>query len=139
MAAGLQGAKAVQLRLSGAARDDIEDLLAWSEEHFGTGARQRYEALLACALRDVADEPHRPGVRARPELGRTVFSYHLSASRLRVAATVLRPRHLLIGRHAAPGVVDILRVLHDAMEISWHLPDDAEGEPAAPSAGQTDG
>ena len=57
--------KALRLRLSGAARQDIEDLLAWSEEHFGQAARQRYEALLACALQDVADDTSRPGIQAR--------------------------------------------------------------------------
>ena len=116
------GVKAVRLRLSGAARHDIEDLLAWSEEHIGQAARQRYEALLACALQDVAQDTSRPGIQARPELGAAVFSYHLACSRQRVAAKVMRPRHLLICRHTASGVVDILRVLHDAMEISRHLP-----------------
>ena len=114
--------KALRLRLSGAARHDIEDLLAWSEEHFGQAARQRYEALLACALQDVADDTSRPGIQARPELGAAVFSYHLVCSRKRVAAKVMRPRHLLIARHTASGVADILRVLYDAMEISRHLP-----------------
>ena len=31
--------KLVRQRLSGAARHDIEDLLAWSDEHFGQAAR----------------------------------------------------------------------------------------------------
>ena len=122
MAVAGPGVKAVRLRLSGAARLDIEDLLAWSEEHFGQAARQRYEALLACALQDVAEDTRRPGIQARPELGASVFSYHLVCSRPRVAAKVMRPRHLLICRHTASGVVDILRVLHDAMEISRYLP-----------------
>lgn len=114
--------KLVRQRLSGAARQDIEDLLAWSEEHFGQAARQRYEALLACALQDVAQDTSRPGIQARPELGAAVFSYHLVCSRQRAAAKVMRPRHLLICRHTVSGVVDILRVLHDALEISRHLP-----------------
>ena len=122
MAVAGPGVKAVRLRLSGAARHDIEDLLAWSEEHFGQAARQRYEALLACALQDVAEDTRRPGIQARPELGASVFSDHLMCSRPRVAAKVMRPRHLLICRHTVSGVVDILRVLHDALEISRHLP-----------------
>ena len=86
MAAAGPGVKAVRLRLSGAARLDIEDLLAWSDEHFGQAARQRYEALLACALQDVADDARRPGIKARPELGAAVFSCHLVCSRKRALA-----------------------------------------------------
>lgn len=122
MVVGSPGIKALQLRLSGAARRDIEDLLTWSEEHFGQAARLRYEALLVCALQDVADDTGRPGIQARPELGAAVFSYHLVCSRPRVAGKVMRPKHVLICRLTASGGVDILRVLHDAMEISRHLP-----------------
>lgn len=84
---------------------------------------------------NAVDRTSGPAVRVRLELSEAVFSCHLTSSRKRVAATVMRPRHLLIGRHAVPGVVDILRVLHDAMEISRHLPDEADREPAAPSEG----
>jgi toxin ParE1/3/4 len=124
------GPDALRLRISSAAKADIEDLLAWSEQRFGVAARRRYEALLTCALRDVAEDGSRPGVRARPELGAGVFSYHLFFSRKRAArgsavpaiGAVQQPRHLVVWRIAEPGFADILRVLHDAMEISRHVP-----------------
>jgi toxin ParE1/3/4 len=124
-------ASALRLRISSAAKADIEDLLAWSEQRFGVAARRRYEALLTCALQDVAEDLSRPGVRARPELGAGVFSYHLFFSRKRAAkgstapaaGAVQQPRHLVVGRIVEPGFADILRVLHDAMEISRHLPE----------------
>ena len=114
-----------------------KDLLAWSEERFGVAARERYQDLLARALMDIAGDVARPGVRIRPELGLNVFSYHLFFSREgatrrsgHAKVKVLRPRHFLVGRIAEPGLVDILRVLHDSMEVSLHLPDElTQGRP----------
>lgn len=129
-ATGKPQRKAVRLRVADAAKADIEDLLAWSEHRFGTSARQRYEALIACALLDIAEDAARPGVRQRPELGAGMFSFHLFFSRKRAQASlrgqaagrVQRPRHFVVARTAPAGFVDILRVLHDAMELSRHVP-----------------
>jgi toxin ParE1/3/4 len=117
------GIPALRLRLARPAQNDIEDLLAWSELNFGVTARRRYEALLTRALRDLAENPARIGVKQRPELGRRVFSYHLFHSRGRTSThKVQSPRHLLLARMGEAGCIDILRVLHDAMEWSHHLP-----------------
>ncbi len=114
----------LRLRISASAKADMEDLLEWSDRRFGAAARLRYQALLARALRDVAEDASRVGVRARPELGAGVFSYHLFFSRKRSdVGFVQQPRHLIVGRIAQSGFADILRVLHDAMEISRHLPE----------------
>ena len=121
----------MRLRIATTAKDDIEDLLAWSEGRFGVAARERYQDLLSRALLDIAGDMARPGMRFRPELGLNVFSYHLFFSREgaakqpgRARAKVLRPRHFLVGRIAEPGLIDILRVLHDSMEVSRHLPEE---------------
>ncbi len=49
------------IRLTGPAASDIAELLEWSEETFGTQARRRYEALIAAALKDVAQDWQRAG------------------------------------------------------------------------------
>ena len=109
-------------RLSLAAQADIYEILAWSHDRFGEGARIRYEALIVAALRDVADQPGRPGSIERPELGAGTRSWHLGLSRGRAAAlaTVRHPRHFLIYR-VEPDAVAIGRVLHDAMELASHM------------------
>ena len=108
-------------RLSERARADIIEILARSEDRFGTEARDRYEALIAAALRDVATHRDGPGSAARPEIGPGVFSWHLRLSRNpSEGATVHRPRHFLIYRLDGEVVV-IGRVLHDAMELRRHL------------------
>ena len=110
-------------RLSGAAQDDIIDVPAWTQERFGELFRLRYENLVVAALRDVASAPQRPGSIARPELGARVRSWHLRQSRAQVEPgvnVVRRRRHFLVYRYE-PGLVDLCRVLHDAMELARHM------------------
>ncbi len=114
-------------RLSEAAQGDIVDVLAWTHERFGESARLRYESLIVAALRDVATTPERPGSLARPELGAGVRSWHLRLSRAHVEPgvnVVRRPRHFLVYR-CEPGIVEVGRVLHDAMELAQHLDPDS--------------
>ena len=115
------------VRISGIARDDIVSLLAWTEETFGVDARFRYEKLIAAALRDLAEDPQRPGSVVRQELGDGVRSYHLRHGRKRArehGVAVRKPRHLLLYCLGHSGLVVVGRVLHDSMELDRHLPED---------------
>lgn len=117
----------LRYRLSLAAQSDVVGILAWSHRQFGEAARRRYENLIVAALRDVATQPDRPGSLVRPELGAGVRTWHLRLSRDRMAddaPVVRKPRHFLVYR-VEPGLLVVGRVLHDAMELSKHLGDDA--------------
>lgn len=113
-------------RLSAAAQADLIDTLAWTHERFGESARERYEALVVAALRDISSQPDRAGSIERPELGEGVRSWHLRLSRERArmaTGIVRRPRHFLIYR-IENSLVVIGRVLHEAMERALHLGSD---------------
>lgn len=116
-------------RVTASAQADIIDILAHTEAQFGEAARLRYERLIATAIRDIAGDPTRPGTLDREELGSDARTWHLRASRERArteAGIVRRPRHLLLFRVEADGLLVIARVLHDAMELERHRP--AEGD-----------
>jgi toxin ParE1/3/4 len=100
------------------AQADIVYLLAWTKRRFGIPAQQHYERLLSSALADLVTDPERIGSAARPELGDGVRSYHLRHSRKK--SKVARPRHLILYRMGAAGMVEVGRVLHDAMELERH-------------------
>jgi len=120
----------LRYRLSSSARSDILEILAWSQERFGEGARTRYEALIVAALRDVATQPDRPGSIERPELGTGNRSWHLQLSRERARAgtgLVRHARHFLIYLPREDCVL-IGRVLHEAMELVHHLGSDSAWE-----------
>ncbi len=118
-----------RLRLSRPAEADIATILSWSQAQFGKVAAERYAALIAAALRDVALDPARVGAEERPELGAGLMSYHLFFSRKSAARGAVRmPRHLVLCRLEPDGAVAVGRVLHDAMELSRHLPGTDEGD-----------
>lgn len=108
-------------RISHAARSDIIDILAWTQEQFGEYERRRYEQLIAAGIRDISKDPSRPGSTERPELGDGVRSWHLRGSRTHTrSGKVRRSRHFLIYRVDGELVV-IGRILHDAMELRRHV------------------
>ncbi|MCC6629988.1 MAG: type II toxin-antitoxin system RelE/ParE family toxin [Chloroflexi bacterium] len=109
------------------ALQDINSILAWSEKEFGLEARLRYGHLIATAIDDVAEDPERLGSRPRPDLRTGVRTYHLISSRERgreMSGIIRQPRHVLVYRLRGATTLEILRVLHDAMDLDRHLPDD---------------
>jgi toxin ParE1/3/4 len=114
-------------RVTAPAEEDIVAILAWSEEHFGTRLQERYGQLIDTAIGDIAAEPERLGSRARPDLAHGLRTYHLSFSRQRArgqGGIIRQPRHLLVYRLVGDTHLEIIRVLHDAIDVGRHAPDD---------------
>ena len=109
------------LRVTFAARADMDAAVVTSEANFGPSAAARYRALIERALEAVRSNPNRPAALPRPELGPAVKSFHLMHAR-KLAPRVRRPRHLLLFRLVAPVMIVGDRMLHDAMDIALHLP-----------------
>jgi toxin ParE1/3/4 len=121
------------VRMTAPADADITDILIWSAEHFGPSVQVRYARLIDRAIRDLADDAERLGSRARPELGAGYRTYHLALSRERArdaGGIIRRPRHFLLYRVVDDTYLDIIRVLHDAMDLDRYVPDDlpSDGE-----------
>ena len=109
-------------RLSEPARADIAAILRRSEELHGTEARIRYRACLTAAMRRVAADPEGLVTVDRAELAAGVRSFHIRHSRSESReAPVANPVHVIFYRAMQPGVVEIVRVLHDRMEPTRHL------------------
>jgi toxin ParE1/3/4 len=114
----------LEIDITGPARRDIAAIVKWSLREFGEAAAVRYEALISQALRDVASDPQRSGSKERPEIMmKGARTYHLEFSRTRVSGKrVISPRHFLLYRRREDGVLEIGRVLHDALDLQRHLP-----------------
>jgi len=110
-----------KLVLSGAAQNDISQILQWMQEAFGDMGRIRYEKLISTALIDLCADPARPGARLRDDIGQNVCAYHLASSRKRKTTSkqVAKPRHLLLFR-VKQDVMEVARLLHDAMDFAQH-------------------
>lgn len=109
-------------RLSRPAKSDIAAALRRSEKLFGVEARIRYRGLLIAALRQTASDPGGPLGIDRGNLVVGLRSFHIRHSRSQSRqAPVAEPVHVLFYRMERPGVVEIVRLLHERMEPSAHL------------------
>ena len=106
-----------RLRLARRAQTDLMIILGDSAEKWGAEASRRYGTALTRALRQVAADPEGRLTRSRPDISPGLRSFHLR--NLRQSArqpAVKRPVHVIYYRIVEPGLVEIVRVLHDRME-----------------------
>ena len=109
-----------RFRLSRLAQADVVDILAQSEGRWGIEARRRYQSVLAEAMRQTADDPNGTLTRARNELQGGPRSYHVRHTH--IVGGLPRVRNpVLYYRPVRPGLIEIMRVLHDRMEPALHF------------------
>lgn len=110
------------VRISPQAYTDIVDTLRFTEVRLGAPLRSQYQDLLQATFNSLAEEPIHINSKLRDELSPGLRSLHLSFNVLQMAdGRKVSPRHIVFYRTAADQVVEILRVLHDAMETAQHL------------------
>jgi toxin ParE1/3/4 len=110
------------IRISLDARTDIIDILNYTERRFGASGRRRYQGLLQAALKSLSNEPERIGSTSRDEIAPGLRSLHLFFCRGEASTgRVIKPRHVVIYRYSEQAV-EIVRILHEAMELERHLP-----------------
>lgn len=112
------------VRLTAAAEADIQDILRWTVAQFGEAQARSYAETLSAALEALAVGPTIIGAKARNDIARGLFTLH-------VARNGRKGRHFVmfrIGRHQRREVIEVLRLLHDAMDLPRHLPPMDEAE-----------
>ena len=101
--------------LAQGAERDFFSILHWTTERFGERQARVYETTLRSALKALASGPDALGYRARPELGADVASLH-------AARQGRKARHLVLFRvHENVRAIEVLRILHDSMDLQRHL------------------
>jgi toxin ParE1/3/4 len=100
------------VRLSARAEADYDDILRWTVKRFGISQTASYGALLAESLARLEGGPGIAGARKRDDIGKGLNTLHVGR----------RGRHIILFR---PGgeqdrTIDVLRILHDAMDLPRH-------------------
>jgi toxin ParE1/3/4 len=106
------------IRLTAAAEVDFQGILRWTLEQFGEVQAQVYADTLSTALESLAAGPKVIGAIARNDIAKGLFTLH-------VARHGRKGRHFImfrIGRDKDREVIEVLRLLHDAMDVARHLP-----------------
>lgn len=107
-----------KVRLAAAAEVDLQDILRWTVERFGAAQARVYTETLARALEALAGGPHIIGAKARDDIASGLFTLH-------VVRKGRKGRHFVvfrIARDEGREAIEVLRVLHDAMDLPRHLP-----------------
>jgi toxin ParE1/3/4 len=116
-----------RFRLSRPAQTDLARILATSLERWGTEGQRRYATILTTAMRVVANEPRGFVTRDRGHLQSGLRSFHLRHVRAdEPGATVRRPVQVIYYRVIQPGLVEVVRILHERMEPGRWLADERE-------------
>jgi toxin ParE1/3/4 len=82
---------------------------------FGVRQTKIYETTLRQALHALSSGPDIPGVQQREDLGPGIRTLH-------VARKGRKGRHLIVLRIGSDRIIDVLRLLHDSMDLPSHLP-----------------
>mgnify|MGYP003576049171 CR=1 FL=1 len=104
-----------RVELAAAAQSDYDDILLWTLEHFGEQQVRVYSEVIDDALAALRKGPLSPGVRARDDAAPGLFTLH-------VARNKHKGRHIIVFRVAHQNVINVLRILHDSMDIERRLP-----------------
>jgi toxin ParE1/3/4 len=109
------------LVITAPARSDLSGIRRYTLREHGRPAADSYTALLKQALRDIREDPYRPGSRERAEIGENIRSYHTALSRDRSASGVKSPRHFILYFLPGDDEVVVSRVLHDSRDLARHV------------------
>ncbi|MCC7410652.1 MAG: type II toxin-antitoxin system RelE/ParE family toxin [Gammaproteobacteria bacterium] len=112
------GARAWTVRLTAAAEADFEEILGWTVARFGKAQARIYADTVSAALNELAYGPTVVGARERNDILKGLFTLH-------VAREGRKGRHFLMFRVVRTpdrDVIEVLRLLHDAMDLQRHLP-----------------
>jgi toxin ParE1/3/4 len=105
------------VRLTAVAEADFAQVLRWTAAQFGARQAQVYARTLSLAIEALSQGPEVLDASAMDDIAPGLRALH-------VARSGRKGRHIVIFREQ-PGeeaaVVEVLRVLHDAMDLPRHL------------------
>jgi toxin ParE1/3/4 len=104
-----------RVRLAEQAELDLLGITLWTVENFGAQQAQAYAQTLSLAIEALHDGPEILGATVRDALGLGVRTLH-------VARQGRKGRHFVVFRAVPEQTIEVLRLLHDSMDLPRHLP-----------------
>ena len=102
-----------RVQLTDMAEVDLISIKIWTTEKFGAPQAVKYLQLITSALQDLMTGPEPLGSKSREDIGSNIRSLH-------VQRRGNKGRHLLVFKEARNQTIEILRLLHDSMDLPRH-------------------
>ncbi|HVE11563.1 MAG TPA: type II toxin-antitoxin system RelE/ParE family toxin [Paraburkholderia sp.] len=109
------------VRLTQSAQQDFSNIIRWSAERFGKAQARTYATTVSMALQELTTGPKLAGIATRDDIAPGLLALHVARKRR-------KGRHFILLRVAESSkrVIDVLRILHDAMDLPRHEPGASE-------------
>lgn len=105
-----------RVRLTHQAESDFLEISRWTAENFGPLQRAHYAETVTLAIEALHGGPKVLETQARDEIARGIRTLH-------VARQGRKGRHFVVFRAAKGQIVEVLRLLHDSMDLARHVPE----------------
>ena len=102
------------VRLGHQAEQDFLTIMQWTNSTFGEAQAMAYAHTISQAIQALQDGPEVGGVKLRDEIEPGLRTLH-------VARQGRKGRHFVVFRAGAERNVDVLRLLHDSMDLARHV------------------
>ena len=99
-----------KLNITPQARSDLKNIVKYTQKTWGSEQRLKYKKLFYDTLTKIAANPALG--KPREELMSGYYSYHVGS----------QGRHYIFYR-VGSDAVEVIRILHDSMDISQHFPE----------------
>ena len=103
-----------KVRLAARAELDFSEIITWTIENFGERQARTYVETLSLAIEALHDGPEQLGAKVRDDIGPGIRTLH-------VARQGRSGRHFVVFREAKDQYIDVLRLLHDSMDLARRL------------------
>lgn len=103
-----------RVRLAKQAELDLHGITIWTVENFGAQQAEVYAETLSLAIEALHDGPEIFGVTVREDIGPSIRTLH-------VARQGRKGRHFVVFKTAPEQTMDVLRLLHDSMDLTRHV------------------
>ena len=104
------------VRLADQAELDFLDITTWTAENFGARQADEYSETVMLAIEALTDGPEILGAKEREDIAPGICTLH-------VARQGRKGRHFVIFRKAEGRTIDVLRLLHDSMDLARRISD----------------
>lgn len=106
--------KTWRVRLTHQAEADLLDIVTWTTNNFSSHQADEYAETLMQAIEALHDGPGILGVKARDDIYAGALTIH-------IARQGRKGRHFIVFRTDNEKYIDVLRVLHDRMDLARHI------------------